>query len=86
MAAHSDRFPSARIWLALVFLVATATYAASLANGFVWDDVPIIVKNAQNRDPGALVQILTGVDATRTTDLTPYYLSLIHISEPTRPY
>jgi protein O-mannosyl-transferase len=72
--------PAPRFWWALVFVVALAPYATSLSNGFVWDDEPIIVKNVQNRDPGALLEILTGMDATRAADKTPYYRPLTRLT------
>lgn len=68
------------LWAVLVVVVALCAYGNSLQNGFVWDDQPIIVKNAQNRDPGALGQIALGLDNSRATEKNPYYRPLTRLS------
>jgi len=68
------------LWGAIVVALALVVYGNTLGNGFVWDDVPIIVQNPQNRDPGALTQILSGIDSSRVSSKTPYYRPLTRLS------
>lgn len=61
------------ISLLLALLVFTL-YANSLGNGFVWDDAVVIVANSsQVHTP---VELFNGIDAGRSTELTPYYRPL----------
>lgn len=61
-----------------VAVVALLAYANSLGNGFVWDDVNIIVNNPALRDSaGALFR---GIDTARDLELTPYYRPLTLLS------
>jgi protein O-mannosyl-transferase len=73
--------PNARGGLRSVLCILLATvvaYATALNNGFVWDDIPIILQN-QNllNSPFSL---LGGIDTCSSTDLTPYYRPFTYFS------
>lgn len=57
-----------------VAVVAVLAYANSLVNGFVWDDVNIIVNNPSLRD--SAIALFRGIDTARDLELTPYYRPL----------
>lgn len=56
---------------ALLVAATVATHGNTLANGFVWDDERIIVKNPQTRDLSRLGEVLLSPDET-----PPYYRPL----------
>ncbi len=70
-------FATRRIWRTLlVVAVALATYANTARNGFVWDDIEIIVRNPANAQLGSIPSLFAGVDATPTGQHARYYRPL----------
>jgi len=64
----------------VVVVLAVASYANTLQNGFVWDDEPIIAKNPLNRDPAAIVHIVQDLDTSRGVEKNPYYRPLARLT------
>ncbi|MFQ5510404.1 MAG: tetratricopeptide repeat protein [Candidatus Krumholzibacteriia bacterium] len=85
----SRRPPRRRGWLEtparpalVVFLVAFALYANTIGHGFVWDDVPIIVKNEAIRtlDAPTVKNIFTQEFVTAPHRKGGYYRPLVTLS------
>jgi tetratricopeptide (TPR) repeat protein len=62
--------------LALVLVATILVYANSLGGDFVWDDIPIVVENPQNRHGIDLFATLTQADTAFADERTPYYRPL----------
>lgn len=59
--------------LAAVVGVVLLAYAASLTNGFVWDDAPIIVDNEAAHHLTSLAELFTAEDVAFTDEDNPYF-------------
>lgn len=65
-SGRKDRFAGLAIAV-LAFLV----YANSLSNGFVWDDINVIVNNPALKGPP--LSLFSSIDVNRDFELLPYY-------------
>lgn len=62
--------------IAMLAAAVLATFWPAILNGFVWDDIPFIIRNAFLHDLGNLPKFLVSGDAAGTGGMNPYYRPL----------
>lgn len=69
------------IEVALIVVLVAGVFAQSVGNGFVWDDIPVIVENPIFKAPNGIWEVLKAEDTIQGSGLsTGYYRPLAYLS------
>lgn len=64
----------------IIAILVAVTFGRSLGNGFVWDDLPVIVENPLLHGAGGIIPLLTAEDTIPGLGPTGYYRPLTYLS------
>lgn len=64
----------------IIAILVAVTFGRSLGNGFVWDDLPVIVENPLFHGAGGISALLTAEDTIPGLSATGYYRPLTYFS------